>query len=346
MRAWTTALLLLLAATAADAAEYVGLWRLDEGSPGIAVDYPDNGFHGACVRLSNGEGTGELRLESQVNRHRFEKLSLQVSGQVNPLQVHVQLRVKNKTAWIASEPSYDAQPVQLKLDGYEVTIEAKEMTEEVADWELSLCGLELRNDRYAMRFTSDCAGFDVDERSDEVRVIVDEDWFSLGREMAGGMGIFGLAGLWQQEEATLTVASSFPAPLFFAALAVDDKPILQPATGEPASWDYPPGDPADYQLVVKAKAPTVGKLEWRASLGWAGTSAAPEPEGDLVAEPGPSDLAAETAGDDAVATEAEPGGGSGGCRAGPPAHAHEWALLFLFLLLLLRYHGRPRGEPH
>lgn len=343
--------LLLGARSGLSASEYVGLWRVDEVAPGISVTFPDNGFGGACVAFSNGGiEAGEVRLESQINRHRFDTLTLSASGALDPAVVHVQLAVKGKTAWGAGNFDFAEVPVAVQLDGYEVTIAAKELAEGEGAWTVTMCGMEFSNSRYSLRFTSDCAGFDFMAGDDSVRLVVDEDWLALEREMVGGMGLFELSSAWAGAEVDLTCQTTFPEQLFYSALAVDDKPLLEPQVGVPVAMVFVAGTPGDHALVVKAKGPVVGNADWKTSLGWQVETVA---SADGVADILGADLRVEVAGETSSDVEAEAGEASAnsgsGCRASRGGGGPVFAFL-LALLLLLRYYvptrrkARPRNR--
>ena len=336
-----SALLVACMAHTATASEYIGLWRFDEAAPGISVTFPDNGFDGACLSFSNGGGdAGEVQLESQINRHRFSTLSLVASGQLDPAIVHVQLSVKGKTAWGATDYDFAEQPVMLQLEGYEVTIAAKELAASEDQWTVTLCSLEFSNPQYSLRFTSDCAGYDFVAGDSSLRLIADEDWLALKRDMVGGMGLFRLSSGWADSELDLTCQTTFPDQLFFSALAVDDMPVLQPDVGVPGTMTFIPGTPGEHALVVKTKGPVVGNAEWRTSLSW---KAPPPPpatvdSADLV---GGDSLSAEDAQDGfdgPVDGEVNKDSGSGSCRASDGSSRPVLAFL-LALLVLLRYHA-------
>jgi hypothetical protein len=324
------------------AAEYVGLWRVEEESPGINVSYPDNGFSGACVSLSGGtEMAGKIRLLSQINRHRFESVKVTVSGMVDPTAVHVQLSAKGKSVWGADGYSFDSLDVVVPLKGAELAIEALELAAGATPWAVTFCGLEFANEAYALRFTSDCAGLDFVSIGDSLRLVADEDWVALGREITGGMALFGLAGAWGYQESSLQVASTFPDQLFYVALAVNDEPVLQPDESMPGLLDYPGGDLRDYALVVKGKGHTVGSVNWQASVSWhVSGGSSPELSGEVRESFGDT----QESGNDVVKDVPDAGGserGSGGCsansRAGSPG-----VILLLVLLVIGGYLLGPR----
>ncbi len=330
--------------SAAAASEYVGLWRMDVVSPGIHVTFPDSGFDGACVAFSNGGSeAGEVRLESQINRHRFTELAFFASGNLDPAVVHVQTAVKGKTAWGANDFDFSQLPVAIQLDGYEVTIEAKELEESDYPWTMAMCGLEFSNPRYKLRFTSDCAGLDFVDGDDFVKVVVDEDWLALGREIVGGMGLFGLTAAWADAQVDLTCETTFPEQLFYTALAVDDLPLLQPQVGVPATMTFESGTMGDHAVVVKAKGPVVGHTKWKTTLTWQEQPSLPElvtndlRSGDSVAaEDVAMDVLSE--GD----TSGNGGEGNGGCNSTGSGEGYPLLAFLLALLALLRYHGAPR----
>ncbi len=258
------------------AAEYAGLWRIDEKSAGIQVSYPENGFAGACVSLSGGsEVAGEIRLLSQINRHRFGSVVVSVSGDVDPVAVHVQMSVKGKSVWGATEYSFESLDVVVPLNGEELAIEALELVAGANPWTVTFCGMEFSNEQYALRFTSDCAGLDFVSSGASLRLVADEDWVALGREMTGGMALFRLAGAWGYQDASLQVATTFPSQLFYVALAVDEEPVLQPGESMSGLFEYEGGDQRDYALVVKGKGHTLGSVDWRASISWEVSGGAP-----------------------------------------------------------------------
>ncbi len=342
MRGNLIALAILMAGawSSAEASEYVGLWRIDEAAPGIAVTFPDNGFDGACVSFSNGSGeAGEVQLESQINRHRFSSLSLMASGKLDPAVVHVQLAVKGKTAWGATDFDFDEVPVALQLAGYEVTIAAKELAATEDEWTVTLCGMEFANPRFGLRFTSDCAGYDFVEGEASLRLVVDEDWLALEREMIGGMGLFGLSSVWPDGDVELTCQTTFPEQLFYSAVAVDDMPVLQPQVGIPANMDFVSGTPGDHALVVKAKGPVVGAAQWRTSLSWLPEEVTEQVESeDLVA--GDSSATVDVAAPPEVVADGGETAGSGGSGCQASGGSGGPALAFLLVLLaLLRYHA-------
>ena len=92
--------IVMLAAVPARGSEYIGLWKVDRDGDGVALDFPDNGFDGACARFSGGgEGEGQVRVESQMVRFRFDRVTMKAGGNVDPQNVHVQVSVKGKTVW-------------------------------------------------------------------------------------------------------------------------------------------------------------------------------------------------------------------------------------------------------
>jgi hypothetical protein len=332
--------LLGLSWSAVSASEYVGLWKMDVVSPGIHVAFPDNGFGGACVAFSNGGvEAGEVRIESQINRHRFTTLTFFASGNLDPAIVHVQTAVKGKTAWGANDFDFSQLPVAIQLDGYEVTIEAKELAESEYPWTMAMCGLEFSNPRYSLRFTSDCAGLDFVDGDDFVKVVVDEDWFSLEREMVGGLGLFGLTAAWADAQVELTCETTFPEQLFYTALALDDLPLIQPQVGLPATMTFESGTTGDHAVVVKAKGPVVGKTEWKTTLSWQAQDTPPESEtNDLRAADSLfiSDL--ETAADSSGDLSGESVQGNSGCDSSRSGGGSPPIAFLLALLALLRYH--------
>jgi uncharacterized protein (TIGR03382 family) len=326
--------------SAVSASEYVGLWRMDVVSPGIHVAFPDNGFGGACVAFSNGGvEAGEVRLESQINRHRFTTLTFFASGNLDPATVHVQTAVKGKTAWGANDFDFSQLPVAIQLDGYEVTIEAKELAESEYPWTMAMCALEFSNPRYNLRFTSDCAGFDFVDGDDFVKVVVDEDWLALEREIVGGMGLFGLTSAWGDAPVELTCETTFPEQLFYTALAVDDLPLIQPQVGTPATMTFESGTTGDHAVVVKAKGPVVGKTEWKTTLSWQEQYTPPEvKESDLRAADSRFMPDLETGTDISADLPGESGQGNGGCDSSGSVGGSPLLAFLLALLALLRYH--------
>jgi hypothetical protein len=345
-------LLDLGAAGEAAASQWVGLWKVDATADGIVVDFPDGGFSGACVRLANGApGPGEIRVESQIVRHRFDSVSLVIDAALNPEIVHAQVAVKNASAWAAQTFYYENTAIKVPLDGQEFAFQAKKLQESDQGWEIKFCRLELANQDFTLRFTSDCAGYDFEAKAGRLTLLADEDWVALEREMSGGMGFFSLTSSWLETEGaagvSLDVANAFPSQLFYVALARDGKPIVEAMEGEAQTVSLLPEETAGLQFVVKTKTPTVGEAAWKAVLARTAIPAPAEPAPESAAGDSVSAADAGTGRDGAAESAAPPAdanageqGGEGGCSlsagATPPAAGPGSALLALLGWVLWR----------
>lgn len=331
----------LVGAHDALASDYVGMWKIDMEGEGIAYSFPDNGFSGACVHLSNnGEPEGHVRLESQLVRHRFDRVAMSAKGFLDPANVHVQVTVKGKTQWTADLFEFEEGPMEFDLDGHEFAIEAMKLAPSQAEWSVSLCGMELANDTFTVRFTSDCAGFDFDHKGGPLRIVVDEDWYALKRPLAGGLGVFGLGEAWHggsQGEISLEAFTSYPAQLFYVALAANELPLLEPEEGEMKVLKLSPAEAEGLQFVVKAKSEVVGQLEWYARLLVHETSTvenAVEESADVVTSP-----------ESAETVEPEVASGNkndGGCSVGTTGCPRAALVLLLVLLAVFSLAMMPK----
>ena len=261
---------LLLLSQPAGGSEYVGLWRIDGEDQGITVSFPDNGLAGACVSLAGGAGGagGEVRVESQIVRGRFQKLALEVSGALPPGAPKVALLVGGKVAWQASAFAFDKEPVTAALNGNEFVIDAKGGAGDVDPWELSFCAMDFMGAELTLRFTSDCAGFDFRKDAGGIRIIVDEDWAALGRQMAGGMALFEPFVIADQGGASLTAQSSFPSAFFRVSVLLDGSPAAEPGMGEPKTVQFAPGESGEIGFVVQVTTPLPADSAWGATLTW------------------------------------------------------------------------------
>ena len=240
---WVVAAAVLLLSSRADGTEYVGLWKIDAEGDEIALSFPDNGLAGACVSLSGGEGEpGGLRIESQIVRGRFQQLSMDVTGTLPPGAPEIALLVGDKIAWLGTTGSYDPEPVVAPLGGNEFAIEAKGGGEALEPWEIKFCNMELAGEQFSLKFTSDCAGFDFEKGPGKFRIIVDEDWSALGREMAGGMALFEPFAIADDASAQLTAQSSFPGAFFRTSVLLDGKPAVEPEPGNPKQVQFTPAE--------------------------------------------------------------------------------------------------------
>jgi hypothetical protein len=325
------------------ASDFIGVWRVDQVGEGVKLDFPDNGFDGACIRFTNGmEEAGEVKVESQIVRHRLDAVRFHATGDIAPDNIHVQVTVKGKTAWIGAGLSFD-QTVELPLDGWEATFHIAKLEPSTAAFEVSLCDLEFVAAEWTVRHTSDCAGLDFDIRDDRLVLRADEDWAVLGREMKGGMGIFGLSPQWLAGQGDVYLHSSFPGETFDVAVVSGGSPILEAEEGlsQPVSIDPASEDPIDF--VAKVKTPAPGLAVWHASLDWGPPSAPDAADG---ASPGSAGDAFGTA--DAICSAADgslvdglaadgsgcptpPKHKGGGCSAMPSAVPLPWGLLALAL---------------
>ncbi len=326
------------------ASDYIGLWRVDRTGEGVMLGFPDNGFDGACIRFTAGpEETGEVKVESQIVRHRLDALRFRVTGKLDPDKVHVQVSVKGKTVWIGAGLSLDEQ-VELPLDGWEATFHIARLETEVEPFDVSFCDLEFLAPEWTVRFTSDCAGLDLDVRDDRLSLIADEDWAALGRDMNGGIGIFGLSPGWLAGQGDVYLSSSFPHGMFDVAVASGGKPILEAQEGLSQPVPFDPEGPDTLELVVKVKEPAPGQPAWRASLDWGEPPGTAEALDDASAEADMGDLiGADVACQPADALGAEgqapdgtgcpkPKSSSGGCSAAATG-AVPWGLLWPVLVV-------------
>jgi len=338
-RALITIGFLLLAVPAA-ASEYVGLWKVDREGSGVDLSFPDNGFAGACVRFSGtGEEPGHVRIESQIVRHRFDSFAAVVDGGLDPLNVHVQATVKGKTVWTAPGFALKQLPLLIPLGGHEITLEAKKLDPGTGDWGISICGIELSNERFSLRFTSDCEGFDLEVGDSSLMIMADEDWYSLGWEMSGGMGVFDLerslsAG--PGSVSPINLSSFFPTQLFYAAFANNDKPLVELGEGETAQYEVQLPAAGELQFVVKAKTPMKGMSAWKASVRWDISTSKPEtlPEAcDDILAPQELESPSDTAGSDLAGSG--PDKGCSYCMT-PGSMASLFLLLTGALLALYR----------
>jgi len=258
---------LLLLPQPAGGSEYVGLWKIDGKDQGIVVSFPDNGLAGACVSLEGGAG-GEVRVESQIVRGRFQKLALEVSGALPPGAPEIALLVGGKVAWEASAFAFDKEPVTAALNGNEFVIETKGGAGDAEPWELSFCAMELVGEELTLRFTSDCAGFDFRRETGGIRIIVDEDWAALERQMAGGLALYEPFVIADQGGAGLTAQSSFPGAFFRVTVLLDGSPAAEPGMGEPKTVQFAPGESGEIGFVVQVTTPLPADSAWVAGLTW------------------------------------------------------------------------------
>jgi hypothetical protein len=331
MRSGWILLVALLLSSVADATEYTGLWKVEQSGDGLEFAFPEQGFSGACITIQSGAGNeGQLTLESQIVRHRFDSARFRVDGFLDPNVVHLQARAKNIVVWAATEYTYDSAIQEVALDGYELVIETLVIAPEAEPWSVTLCDLTFVNSRFELRFTSDCEGFDFVETANEIRIITDEDWLALGFEMKGGMGLFGLDPLWLEEPPDyLNLTSTFPESLFHVALAQGDTPILEPSDSNPFDTPLNADPAAPYALVVKSKQPIPAQQEWRATLRW--QEALPKPTAEPAIEGTPDLITTDTMSVETVEQTGSPKGS--GCAAGSAGTGTYASALLLILLL-------------
>jgi hypothetical protein len=252
--------------------------------------------------------------------------------------VHVQVSVKGKTVWTADEVEFSDVPLDVELGGYELVLEAKKLSPGAEAWEVGFCGMAFHCGELAVRFTSDCAGFDVVPGAGQVSIVPDEDWYSLGWEMAGGMAAFLDKGSLPAPRVAgapvpVAVLSTYPSKHFFVAVGQNGKPVLEPEEGTSGTVSVDPGIPGELELAVKAKTTLKGEKQWGATFVWAG--AAP------VVEPSPE-------GEDIVSAGEEDGGGGGGgtswgCGVGPRGMGAAWLWLVAALCAIVRSGGCKRA---
>jgi len=334
----------LLGSSPVLASDYVGLWKVDGEPGGIALSFPDNGFSGACLQLSHGgNAPGEIKVESQIVWHRFDSVSMVVDGALDPQNVHVQVSVKGKTVWAGDTFYFEQFPLELQLDGYEFSVEAKKIGSSDHGWTISFCGMEFMSESYLARFTSDCAGFDFAVKDNMFKIAVDEDWFSLKREMVGGFSL--ISGSWGLPPGispiNLEFFSSYPNQLFYVALALDDKPVLELETDEPKYLPVDPTTGSPVQFVVRAKGPVIGQMEWYSSL-----NAGSEAPRVVSPESASSDILYEPVEVAEADSSEESGAGGSGCASGPvPTDISNWLCLLICIIAFFAFRKcRIRGS--